>query len=48
MYEFDNAEYGDNYEVLGLAIEKQWHWVEDPSPQVERLRALECFKDLIS
>ncbi|KAF9070110.1 FAD/NAD-binding domain-containing protein [Rhodocollybia butyracea] len=48
MYEFDNAEYGDNYEVLGPAIEKQWHWVEDPSPQVERLRALECFKDLIS
>lgn len=47
MYEFDKAEYGDNYGVLGGAIEKQWHWVEDPSPEVERLRALEFFRDLV-
>ncbi|KAJ3809160.1 FAD/NAD-P-binding domain-containing protein [Lentinula aff. lateritia] len=47
MYEF-NSQYGENYEILGPAIEKQWDWVEEPSPEEERLRALQYLKDAIS
>ncbi|KAJ3724835.1 FAD/NAD-P-binding domain-containing protein [Lentinula raphanica] len=47
LYEF-NSDYGEDYENLGPAIEKQWDWVEEPSPEEERLRALEYFYDLAS
>jgi len=47
MYEFD-SEFGDDYETLVPAIASQWHWVEDTSPESERLRALECFRELAS
>lgn len=47
MYEFD-GEFGDDYETLVPAIASQWHWVEDTSPESERLRALECFRELAS
>ncbi|KAJ4483187.1 FAD/NAD-P-binding domain-containing protein [Lentinula aciculospora] len=45
MYEF-NSDYGEDYENLGPAIEKQWDWVEEPSPKEERLRALWYLKEL--
>ncbi|KAF5393346.1 hypothetical protein D9757_000791 [Collybiopsis confluens] len=47
MYEFNSGLLTDDYEVLGPAIEKQWHWVEEPSPEAERLRALDCFKQMV-
>ncbi|KAJ3778671.1 FAD/NAD-P-binding domain-containing protein [Lentinula raphanica] len=47
LYEFD-SDYGEDYANLGSAIEKQWDWVEKPSPEEERLRALEYFHDLAS
>ncbi|KIK67169.1 hypothetical protein GYMLUDRAFT_156392 [Collybiopsis luxurians FD-317 M1] len=48
MYEYDHVAFRDNYEILGPAIEKQWHWVEQPSPEAERLRALDCFRSLVT
>lgn len=48
MYEFDSDEFGENYEVLAPAIVSQWHWVDNPSPESERLRALDCFRELSS
>ncbi|PPQ77194.1 hypothetical protein CVT25_011040 [Psilocybe cyanescens] len=32
MYEF-NSEYGDNYESLGPAIQRQWGWIDEPTLQ---------------
>uniref|UniRef100_A0A8H8CP50 FAD-binding domain-containing protein n=1 Tax=Psilocybe cubensis TaxID=181762 RepID=A0A8H8CP50_PSICU len=30
MYEF-NSKYGENYEILGPAIQRQWDWIDRPS-----------------
>lgn len=27
MYEFNHPNFGENYEILGPAIQKQWEWV---------------------
>ncbi|THU95391.1 FAD/NAD-binding domain-containing protein [Dendrothele bispora CBS 962.96] len=45
MYEF-NSDMGDNYDVLGPAIEKQWHWVSETTPEDEVARASEYYKEL--
>lgn len=39
MYEFD-SEYGDDYEVLGPAIQAQWAWIDQPSLEDELESAL--------
>ncbi len=41
MYEF-NSVHGENYEVLGPAIERQWDWVRSPDPVQQLDEALSC------
>jgi len=45
MYEF-NSDMGDNYEILGPAIEKQWHWITETTPEEEVARAMEYYREL--
>ncbi|KAK7472656.1 hypothetical protein VKT23_000769 [Stygiomarasmius scandens] len=45
MYEF-NSDMGDNYEILGPAIEKQWHWIGETTPEEEVARAMEYYREL--
>ncbi|KAF9010481.1 FAD/NAD-P-binding domain-containing protein [Cyathus striatus] len=43
MYEFI-SEFGEDYERLGPAIQKQWDWIDRTTPEQDRMRALELFK----
>jgi len=45
MYEF-NSEYRDNYDTLGPAIQAQWDWLGQTSPQDEVNRGLQYMKEL--
>jgi salicylate hydroxylase len=46
MYEF-NSDMGEAYDVLGPAIEKQWHWVADTTPEEEVSRVLGYYQELL-
>ncbi|THH19975.1 hypothetical protein EW146_g1292 [Bondarzewia mesenterica] len=41
MYEFDHAEYGERYAVLGPAIEGQWAWLTEGSAEEDVGRGVE-------
>ncbi|KAF9501924.1 FAD/NAD(P)-binding domain-containing protein [Pleurotus eryngii] len=43
MYEF-NSQHGDDYRILGRAIEQQWNWIHWPSPNED----LACALDWVS
>ena len=45
MYELESA-YGDNYKILGPAIDRQWEWVGWPDPDAELQRAIQwCYSE---
>lgn len=43
MYEFESA-FGDDYESLGPAIEKQWGWLWEGSAEEDVKRGLDWMK----
>jgi len=47
MYEF-NSEFGDLYADLGPAIEKQWAWVDETTPEEICHQALKCFQEKVA
>lgn len=47
MYEFA-SEFGDDYLRLGLAIEKQWAWIDETEPVEDLQRAVEYYESLLS
>ncbi|KAK0212884.1 FAD/NAD-P-binding domain-containing protein [Desarmillaria ectypa] len=47
MYEF-TSEFRDDYPRLGLAIEKQWAWIDETDPAEDLQRAVEYYKSLLS
>lgn len=44
MYEFDSA-FGDEYEVLGPAIGKQWAWLWEGSAEEDVQKGLEWMRE---
>lgn len=45
MYEFDSS-FGDAYETLGPAIQKQWDWIDQPTLEEEIQQAVSIFREL--
>lgn len=43
MYEF-NSEFGEEYATLGPAIEHQWSWVWQTTPEQDCERALDSMR----
>lgn len=46
MYEFE-SELGDSYEVLGPAINKQWAWIDETSPEDVAEHAKMLFAEML-
>ena len=44
MYEFDGPD-GDNYELLGPNIQKQWDWVWETQPDEDVLKGVKWLED---
>lgn len=47
MYEF-NSELGQDFVRLGPAIQKQWDWIWESSPEDDAHKAIDCFCDITS
>ncbi|KAJ8469482.1 hypothetical protein ONZ45_g16873 [Pleurotus djamor] len=46
MYEFDSI-YGEDYRVLGSAIEQQWDWINWPAPEEDLRAAVASYAKLL-
>lgn len=44
MYEF-NSEFGQDFEQLGPAIQKQWDWIWESSPEEDVQKAIDRLAD---